>query len=150
MTLLRKHLQSLSVIDQTPALNYRVRRYFQLGTAHLFRELRSRGLGQADIVLCMIHLNTEWARRVVSVLIGKPIEIGPPCLRDYHVPPPMMPRPPVIDWVMPNIPVRNSTRLGDSVIEFRVGRTREQILQRGVSRADWDRALRRGWIHLAA
>lgn len=148
---LRRHLQSIALIDRVPALEYRVRRYFELGSRNLFVELRDARLCQADIVLCLLRINTSTARRVVESLVGRPIVVSRACRLMWHINSqrPRVMRQPVITWVCPRNPCRNSTRIGASFAEFKVGRTRQQLLMRGVSRGDIRRAVRRGWIVMA-
>jgi hypothetical protein len=148
---IRKHLQSIALIARTPALLYRVRTYFGLGAGHLFRELRLRRLGQADIVLCLLRIGTRLARRAVEALVGRPIIVAPACRFTYRVngARPTVGRQPVITRVEPMPVLRKSTRIAECYKEFRVGRTRDQLLARGVSRGDIARAVRRGWIALA-
>jgi len=149
--MLRKHLQSLALIVRTPALLYRVRRYFNLGTEHLFVALRRAGLGQADVVLCLLKIGTQRARRIAEALIGKPITVAPACRFTYSVNghAPRIGRQPVITWVIDEFPVLRMSRLVRCLHEFRVGRTREQLMRRGVTKGDIGRAVRRGWIALA-
>ena len=148
---LRKHLQSIALITRIPSLLYRVRRYFALSSGHLFIALRRRKLGQADLVMCLMSIGTEAARRVTECLIGRSITIGPACLLKYshNTEHPTIGRQPVITRVSARPKIKARSRLARAFDEFRVGRTREQLLSRGVSRGDIRRAQRRGWIQLA-
>lgn len=148
---LRKHLQSIAAIDQNPALKYMVRTYFDLGSERLSVALRRAGLGQADLVLCLLRLRLPSARRMAESLIGHPITVAPAVKFTWRAngAAPTVGKQPVITWVMRDPPTRRSTRLDQCFAEFRVGRTRQQLLARGVSRGDIRRAARRGWIRMA-
>jgi hypothetical protein len=131
---------------------YRVRRYFSLDSGHLFRALRRKKLGQADLVMALMKIGTDAARRITECLIGRSIAIGPACLLkwSHNTERPTIGRQPVITRVIAHRPkIKARSRLAQVFDEFRVGRTRAQLLSRGVSRGDIRRAQKRGWIQLA-
>jgi hypothetical protein len=145
---MRKHLQVIAAIDQMPALTYRVRQYFNLGSEPLILAALRADLCHADMVLCLMRIGTRRARQVAEWLMGHPITIAPPCqFLDLVRGPPSI-RPPTILRVNHQAQLRNSTRIGQTFCEFRVGRTKEQLLMRGVSRGDISRAVKRGWIEM--
>jgi hypothetical protein len=146
--MLRRHLVAISAITSHPSLAYRVRQYFALGSRPLLVELSRACLCHADIVLCLIRIGTKHARRIAESLIGKPITIGPACRFVYpsNRSSPLVKTQATIARVLENISVRRRTRLFMCMPEFKVGRTREQLLARGVSRGDIRRAVRRGII----
>lgn len=147
---LRKHLQGLALITRIPALEYRVRQYFALGSDHLFVELRLAGLHQADVVLALMRIGTNAARRIAESLIGRSITVAPACKFLWRVNGalPSVGRQPMITWVTPKFPALRASKLAKVVCEFRVGRTLEQLRNRGVTRWDIRRAAARGWIHV--
>jgi hypothetical protein len=149
--MLRKHLPAIAAIHATPALSYRVRQYFGLGPRHLITECREHELCHADIVLCLIRINTPRALQIVTSLLGKPITIGPACRLTWpdNRQLPLVRTQPTICAVHQDIVVRRRTRLHSCLSEFKIGRTWDQLLQRGVRRADIRRAVRKGIIQLA-
>lgn len=134
-----------------PSLAYRIRVYFGLGSGPLIRSIPRAGLGQADVVLALLRIGTRCARRYVEHIIGRAITVCPSCrlTYPYNRQRPRVSLQPVITWVTPNPPLRCSTKIAACYTEFRVGRTREQLLCRGVSRGDIRRAVRRGWITMS-
>lgn len=149
--MLRRHFPAIAAIDNAPALAYRVRQYFALPSGPLIRT--TRGLSQADLVICLLSINTQRARDIVATLIGKPITVAPACRFhwSFNRQRPTVGRQPVITWVedCANVPLRRGTRLALSYPEFKCGRTLQQLRQRGVSRGDVRRALQRGWIRVS-
>lgn len=148
--MLRKYLTAIAAITHTPSLEYRVRRYFGLGSRPLIIELRQAELAHADIVLALLRFGTPRSRKIVESLMGKPITIGPACRLVWpdNRQLPLVRTQPTITSVNLDITVRRRTRLHTCLPEFRVGRTLDQLRMRGVSRGDIKRAVRRGVIQL--
>jgi hypothetical protein len=148
--MLRRHLTAIAYITRFPSLTYRVRRYFSLGSGPLLIELRRAALHQADIVLCLLRIDTRMARRIAEALIGKPITIGPSCrfVYNFNRSSPLVRTQATICQVATFHNVRNRTRLHTCLPEFKVGRTMDQLLMRGVSKGDIKRAMRRGIISM--
>lgn len=149
--MLRRHFAAIAAISRTPSLDYRVRQYFAVGAGHLIRELRH--LSQADVVLCLISINSQRAREIIESLIGRPITVAPACRLawGFNKQMPSVSRQPVITWVKDayGVPLRRGTRLALCYPEFKCGRTLQQLRQRGVSRGDIRRAVQRGWIRVS-
>lgn len=149
--MIRRHFPAIAAISGTPSLDYRVRQYFSVGATPLIRELRH--LSQADIVLCLLTINTQRAREIIESLIGKAIVVGPGCRLgwSFNKQSPSVGRQPIITWVKDAylVPLRNGTRLAMCYPEFKCGRTLQQLRQRGVSRGDIGRAVKRGWIRVS-
>lgn len=145
---LRRHLQTVALVERAPAVLYRIRRYFALPSIPLALALRRRRLGQADLVLCLLKIGTRRARQFVERLIGKPIRVSRPAELHYRSngAQPRIARVPRITSVVRENPCRRSTRFWSSFWEFRVGRTVAQLLARGVRRRELRLAVRRGWI----
>lgn len=148
--MLRRHLVAISAITSTPSLVYRVRQYFSLGSGPLISELSRERLCHADIVLCLLRINTCRSRHLAESLVGRPITIGPSCCFRYPTnrSSPLVRTQATISRVLEAVAVRRRTRLHSCLPEFKVGRTREQLLARGVSRGDIRRAVRRGIIEM--
>jgi hypothetical protein len=149
--MLRRHLAAIAAITRTPALEYRVRRYFALSNRPLIAACRRAGLSQADLVLCLVRMGSPRARIIAESLIGRPIHVAPACRLTwaYNKQQPSVRRQPVITHVQEQVPLRRGTRLALSFPECRRGRTLEQLQQRGVSKGDIRRMMRRGWITVA-
>lgn len=144
-------------IGRDRPLKYLVRDYFALPQHKaLMPALLARGLGQADLVLCLLRLRDAHrglrtaAEAHIAGLVGHPIVVGPPCLSGYrargtrHVA--RGPSDPRIAWVAPENPRLPRTEAHMRWTEYRVGRTEAQLRARGITRRDFRKALRRGWI----
>lgn len=145
---LRKHLQTIAVISQIPVLLYRVRRYFRLPSITLSVALRRAGLGQADLVICLLRIGTARSRKFVERLIGKPISVIHREIyqRTVVALERVAPR---VAWVTPENPCRRSTHFHAIFPLFRPGRTIAQLLMQGVRRREVRLATRRGWVKFA-
>lgn len=151
--MLRKHLQTIAAMRRRPALVYRIRTYFALPPrVPLYVSLRRRGLGQADLVVCLLRLNSRYSVHFAERLIGKPITRAPACLLRYRTNggPPRVLRQPRVVWVAPTNPCQRQTDLRLRFDHFQPGRTMEQLLVRGLSRRDIRTAVRRGWVQMSA
>jgi hypothetical protein len=154
--MLRKHMATMIKMNRYPLLKELIRQYFDLpaGIA-LTPALYQRGLGQADLVLCLLRTDHFMAREFVAMLIGHPIIIGPPCLLHYRTngasptvrhPTGLMDR--RITYVAPSNPRQPRTEAYLRWQDFRAGRTPRQVMTRGSTKRDVRRALRMGWIRL--
>ena len=157
---MKKHSRTVACINRDRLTKYLIRDYFQLSTkTTLMASLLDRGLGQADLVLCLLHLRdrargdhyrvlTHYIHRVV----GKPILVGPPCLLRYHINghAPRVARAVTGDrkilWVTPANPRQTGTQAHLRWSEFRIGRTISQLRKRGVTKRVLRKAERKGWI----
>lgn len=149
--MLRRHLTAIAAVTKTPALEYRVRRYFALGSGHLIHEMSRARLSQADVVLCLVRMGTPRARRIAESLIGRPITVAPACRLTWsqNTQRPNVGRQPVITHVEDNILLRRGTRLHRLLPELKCGRTLQQLQVRGVTRGDVRRAMRQGIIRVS-
>lgn len=162
-TIMHAHAATVALLGRDRLTSYLVRDYFDLPrTNALMAALLDRGLCQADLVLCVLHLHDHAPsadlRRVLRYyirrLVGRPILVGEPCLLRYKTNghPPRTSRPLPGDrrivWVTPNNPRQPGTTAATRWSEFRAGRTVSQLRVRGVTRRDVRAALRHGWIRL--
>lgn len=149
--MLKTHLQILAAMRRHPALMYRLRHYFSLPARAPFHlALRARGIGQADLVLALLRINTRKSIFFAERLIGKPITRGQACLLRYRVNgrAPTVLRQPRVVWVTP---INPHPRLTDSRIRFshyQLGRTEQQLRLRGLTRRDIRTAIRNNWIQM--
>ena len=144
--MLRRHLSALAAITRYPSLVYRVRQYFALGSRPLLIELRCAALCQADVVLALVRIGTKHARTIAESLIGRQITIGPACrfVYNHNRSTPLVRTQPTINRVLDLTNCRAKSRLARCVPEFRLGRTWDQLIARGVRRGDIKRAVRKG------
>jgi hypothetical protein len=152
------HCTTIAALGRDKPLRYLIRDYFSLPkTTALMPALLARRLGQADLVLCLLRLRDghpalrESAEGYITRLVGHPILYGPPCLLHYRsngAPSVGADRSPRISWVNPTNPRLPRTEAFLRWPEYRVGRTESQLRSRGVTRRDFRRAIRRGWIKL--
>lgn len=149
--MLRKHLAAVAAIDRNPALKYRVLRYFDLPNGSLLRGLM--GYSQADLVLCLMRINTPRSRSIAETLVGRPITVGPACkfTWSFNKQTPSVGRQPVVTYVCPptEAQLRRGSRLASVYHEFKPGRTKEQLLRRGLRTGDIRRAVSRGLVRIA-
>lgn len=100
------------------------------------------------MVLALVRIGTNRARQIAESLIGKPITVGPACrfVYNHNRSSPLVRTQQTIARVLDLTLCRAKSRLAACLPEFRVGRTLEQLLSRGVRRGDIKRAVRRGMI----
>lgn len=156
--MLHTHHRPVARIAAAKTLKYLVRDYFSLPrTTALMPAMLAGGLGQADLVLCLLRLRDAHAalrttiEDLIADLVGHPIEYGPACLQCYRSGPTRVVRSRDdrrIVYVVPSNPRQPSTEAHLRWCEFRVGRTLGQLYVRGVSKRDVRRAVARGWIRV--
>lgn len=140
----RRAISRLSV-----ELRHTILDYFKLPRVrdHLADVLPSVGLGQADLVLCLLRVNTREARRLVERVVGKPILVCPPCLRHARRPPPPVLAGPRVTYVGPNL-FGGGRR--DRFAMLRPGMTVSQYISRGGNHRDLRVARKRGLLRIAS
>lgn len=164
MTKSASPLARFAIYFSAPTPSRRTRQYlgwyFRLRTkkgtpspGSLLRLLCEAGLGQADVVLALLRLNSLESLRLAEVMVGRRIRRCPPCLR--VLPPPKQDRG---DSTRPKderriLTVVENPRLPGSPAHarftlLRPGRTVEQCLARGMTRRDFRMALDYGWVQL--
>ncbi len=135
-----------------------IRDYFTLPIRDaLLPAMLARGLGQADLVFCLLHLRDAHpglrsaAESYITMLVGQPIKIGPSCLQSYRVngkPRSTLDRSPRIVHVHHTNPRLPNTEAFLRWPEFKVGRSTAQLRARGLKPKDIRLAARNGWIQL--
>lgn len=114
----------------------------------LFTLCVNRGWSQADLVLCLLRVDTTQSLAAASRLVGRPITYCPPVLV-RRLPP----------SALRTGDMRRVTRVSGNprvaktdahrrFAEIRPGRTIAQLISRGVTRRDIREALRRKWMRL--
>lgn len=71
--ILPRYVTAIAHIDLDPALAFLVRRALRLPRRPIIYALSKRGLGQADLVLALLHVNTNSARVAVERILDRPI-----------------------------------------------------------------------------
>ncbi len=125
----------------------------------LMPALLQNGLGQADLVLCLLrlrdrHHSLRQALEIyIEMFIGRPINIGPRCLLNYNQtskPRVSLDRSPRITFVHPTNPRSPNTDAYLRWPEYKLGRSVNQLRARGLKPKDIRLAKSKGWIKLAA
>jgi len=160
-----KHYQTTIVlISKDELTSFLIRDYFDLPRKEaLISALLSRDLGQADLVKALLHFmdhatNHDWwrvHRHYVHRLVGRPIQVGPPCLLKYKAngrsPSALYPKHPHdrrIVWTSPHNPRQPGTMAHLRWADIKVGRTISQLRARGHKLRDIHTAIKRGWIRI--
>lgn len=150
--ILPRYFTAVASVDRDVVVSILVRRRLGLHrTRPIIYALSARGLGQADLVLALLEINTDPALALVERVVGRPLERCP-CqwLRWPVNGTPRVSRPRV-RLVVDNNPRRpNTPAHARFAAAFRDGATIEQIRARGARRRDIRVALRMGWIEMEA
>jgi hypothetical protein len=126
----------------------------------LFDVVRRAGLCQADVVLCLLRINSRAALRLAERLVGRCITHCPPCLALFRGPLRVAPRrcaasPDDRRVVATSAPAavdkRGRRRLLGSPMYARMARVRpgmtlSQVVSRGLTRRDIRIAVKRGYF----
>lgn len=145
----RRCLPTVAQINRDTVLKSRIRLYFGLRRGTLSYTLREKGLGHADLVLCLLRLNSPASIHFAELLVGKPIVYGPSFRLSWPSngkPSVFADRTPRVVYVVDENPRLNKTKAKARFDHFRVGRTLAQLIARGVTRRDIRKAERRGWV----
>lgn len=134
-------------------LRFRIFLYFDLPpfAKNVADVLHDHGLWQADLVLCLLRIDSREARALVAKLVGHPITVCPPCLRHARrAPPPRgLARNELrITWVHPDLSSRLSGDLALRARHLKPGTTLAQYRARGGRRRDIRVALKRGLVRV--
>ena len=152
--MLERHREHLARLDVVTVVQTRT--YFHLNRhLDLFDTLRKCGYCQADLVLCLLRLNTRNSLAVAELLVGRPITRCPSSLyfRRSPLPPAARPRR-GDDRLVTRLSSERSSScvlsagLYDRLSVARVGMSVLQLVSRGVRRRDLLIATRRGYLQL--
>lgn len=156
--MLHNHHATLARLGLNKDLKYLVRDYFSLAkNIALMPALLARGLGQADLVLCLLRLRDShvglrpYTEMYITLLVGHPILIGPGCLLLYRCNGPAhaaLDSSPKVTYVTPTNPRQPNTEAFLRWPEYKLGRTTAQLRARGVKAKDIRHAVKNGWIKL--
>lgn len=159
MALSRRHVEILDGASRSVQLELRKR--LRLGAGDLIRALRRSGCVPADLILCLVQIDTSTSLRLASRMIGKPITVCPPSLRreppakleivrksgdDRSVTAVRRPRPG--DTTLRGGRVLLGSRMYERLAVVRPGMTVRQMLARGVRRRDIRLGVSRGLLIL--
>lgn len=132
----------------------------RLGSTSLYDALEEYAFSQADLVLCLLRLNTRASLRHASKIVGRPIVMCPPLLALARGPlPKAKARRFGDDRLVKTVkPIPAKTRRGHATLENsdmrrrmlipRVGLSVRQLVARGMTRRDLRLAQRRGHLVL--
>jgi hypothetical protein len=125
------------------------------GKDALFRTLDENGFDQADLVLCLLELNTARTLQHAETLIGHCIEHCPPAFKWTPLPTNVLDRKEVDERRVVSVqqePRLKSGRLGwlPRYHLFKAGLSVSQLLRRGVTPKDIRLVTKRGWVMLSA
>lgn len=141
--ILPRYVAAICEIDRDPAVLARVRGMLGLAPRPLIYALHAAGMGQADLVLALLHV--PLARWHVENVLGSPITVLPPVRLTYPVNGPPRTR---ITHVTPNPRKPCTATHARYAATFRAGRTLEEARVRGATTRDIRQATRRGWIRI--
>ncbi len=155
--MLHKHARAVGSIATNHNLKYLVQDYFDLPRrVALMPALLAKGLGQADLVLCLLRLRDRHtgiraaAEAAITGLVGHPIATGTPCLLRYRdvAPYARLDASPRVVYVAPHNPRQTGTEAYQRWSEYKIGRTVAQLRARGVKAKDLRVCKQHGWIRL--
>jgi hypothetical protein len=150
MLLITRHLAAMRRLACDTTTYKSIRLYFNVPRrVPLLDHLVTWNYGQADVVLALLRIDTPASLRHAEAFMGHAIVRCPPCLLlRTRTPLPNVPRSPRIVAVVPVNPrMEPLARL--RFAEFRVGRTEEQLMARGISRRELSWAKKNRWIEVA-
>jgi hypothetical protein len=141
------NMVTVARINRNKSVSLRVRRYFKMNPDEvLWYGLRTRGLWQADLVLCLLRLGCKQSRDHIAELIGHPITVCPAQKRS--IPILMKEKKSRVTYVIKNNPRYPNTGAYERFQIFRAGRTVEECFSRGITPRDYRQAVRHGWIQV--
>lgn len=145
--ILARYITAIAAIDHDPVTSYLVREDLGLPGFGMPYALNMRGLGQADLVLSLLRLDTPQSRAHVETILGRPIQHCPGVFLAWRINGrPLVRRSPVIIHLAPNPRKPNTTAHQRYESTFKIGRTIQECLARGARKRDIRSAQRRGWI----
>lgn len=150
MVILARYLVAVAAVDRDRVVSLLVRRDLELPSGlGMPYALKKRGLGQADLVLSLLRIDTRGSRLLIARILGRPIMMCPGVFLSWRQNGrPLVRRSPRIVSVAPNPRRPNTPAHARYDAAFRTGRTIEEARARGARKRDVRGALRRGWIRL--
>lgn len=148
--ILPRYLTAVASVDADLVVALLVRRDLRLSRRPMVYALAAEALGQADLVLSLLRINTRGSRRLVARILGRPILVIPAAYLRWPIN--GVPRVQIarISRVICN-PRRPHTPAHDRFAQaFRAGRTIEELRVHGATARDLRMARRRGWIEETA
>lgn len=146
--ILPRYVTAIATVDRDRVVSFLVRRTLGLSSRPLLYALSECRLGQADLVLALLHVGTTPALVFVERIVGRPVlRLRSQWLRwpINGVPRVASPRIRIVATQNPRRP--NTTAHDRFSAAFRPGVTTvEQLRARGATRRDVRAARRRGWI----
>lgn len=146
--ILPRYATAVAHLDRDRALSRLVRRALRLHRSRpMLYALRARGLGQADLVLALLHLETAGARLAIERILRCPVRVCPSVFLAWSSSGPLRlaSSPKIVS--VGACPARpGSDRARRFSYCFRPGLTVEQARARGATRRDVRRALRGGYL----
>lgn len=129
-------------------------RQCKTGRDALFRTLNENGFDQADLVLCLLQINTTQTLRHAEILIGHRIEHCPPAFKWKPFPVNVLDRKIVDTRYVVHVQQDPRHRSGRpswmrKYHLFKVGLSVTQLLRRGVTTNDIRLVTKRGWVAFA-
>lgn len=147
--ILARYLAAVASVDKDQVVSILVRRDLRLPPRPMPYALAACHLGQADLILSLLRINTRGSRRLIERVLGRPILLCPGVHLAWRVNgKPLVRRSPRIVSVVDNPRKPNTTAYDRFGRAFKPGRTVEQCLAHGARKRDLRGALRRGWIVL--
>lgn len=148
--ILTRYLSAVARVDRDRVVSLLVRRDLDLPRGlGMPYALSRRGLGQADLVLSLLRIDTRGSRLLIARILGRPIMLCPGVHLAWRTNGrPLVRRSPRIVFVADNPRRPNTPAHARFDAAFRCGRTVEEARARGARKRDVRGALRRGWIRL--
>lgn len=149
--ILPRYATAVASVDRDRVVSLLVRRDLRLCPRRpMLYALRARFLGQADLILSLLRVNTRGSHALITRILGRPILVLPSCYLRWPVNGVPRVRVPRIARVLAN-PRRPNTEAHARFDEaFRPGRTVEEARARGATGRDVKLARRHGWIEEVA
>jgi hypothetical protein len=127
---------------------------WKTGRDALFKTLDEHGYDQADLVLCLLQINTPKAVQHAEMLIGHRIEHCPPVYKWRPLPVNVLDRKVIDERRVVRVQQDPRHKSGRPTWLrryhlFKVGMSVGQLLRRGVTANDLRLVTKRGWVQLA-
>ena len=143
--ILPRYTPAIAFVDRDRAVSRLVRRDLRLCPRRpIIYALSERGLGQADLVLSLLRIDTRGSRALIERILGSPIRVLPSMYLRWTTSGLKTTTSAKIIRIGPNPARPGSDRARRFDYCFRAGLTIEAARARGATRRDIRRALRKG------